>query len=77
MSIAAVPPAQRSAPYDGTTSFPDSEQPVTTVASRVRAGVTTVFVVVPFAWPGCCRVAGRGPTGRGWPTSSWRLASTR
>jgi hypothetical protein len=49
MSIAAVPPAQRSAPYDGTTSFPDSEPPVTTVASRVRAGVTTVFVVVPFA----------------------------
>jgi stearoyl-CoA desaturase (delta-9 desaturase) len=49
MSIAAVPPAQRSAPYDGTTSFPDSGTPVTTVASRVRVGVTTAFVVVPFA----------------------------
>jgi stearoyl-CoA desaturase (delta-9 desaturase) len=49
MSIAAIPPAQRSAPYDGTTSFPDGEQPVTTAASRVRAGVTTAFVVVPFA----------------------------
>ena len=49
MSIAAVPPVQRSAPYDGTTSFPDSGAPVTTVASRVRVGVTTAFVVVPFA----------------------------
>ncbi len=36
-------------PYDGTASFPDSGSPVTTAAGRARAGVTTLFVVLPFA----------------------------
>ena len=37
------------ADYDGTAPFPDSGQPSSTVQGRVRAGVTTAFVVVPFA----------------------------
>jgi hypothetical protein len=37
------------ADYDGTAPFPSDGQPPGTVQGRVRAGVTTAFVVVPFA----------------------------
>jgi stearoyl-CoA desaturase (Delta-9 desaturase) len=48
--LAAVPSAQLPppGPYDGTASFPDSGQPITTAPGRARAGVTAAFVVVPF-----------------------------
>jgi stearoyl-CoA desaturase (Delta-9 desaturase) len=35
--------------YDGTAPFPGNGQPPATVQGRIRAGVTTAFVVVPFA----------------------------
>jgi stearoyl-CoA desaturase (Delta-9 desaturase) len=44
-SMPARPPADG---YDGTGPFPDSAQPPGTVQSRLRAGVTAAFVVVPF-----------------------------
>jgi stearoyl-CoA desaturase (Delta-9 desaturase) len=35
--------------YDGAAAFPDSGRPPSSVQGRVRVGVTTAFVVVPFA----------------------------
>jgi stearoyl-CoA desaturase (Delta-9 desaturase) len=35
--------------YDGTAPFPDRGAPPSTVQGRLRAGVTSAFVVVPFA----------------------------
>ena len=34
---------------DGAAAFPDSGRPPSSVQGRVRVGVTTPFVVVPFA----------------------------
>jgi stearoyl-CoA desaturase (delta-9 desaturase) len=47
--LRAAPSAQPPPPYDGTASFPDGGQPVTTAAGRARTGVTALFVVLPFA----------------------------
>jgi stearoyl-CoA desaturase (Delta-9 desaturase) len=46
---ATLPSRHTAADYNGTAPFPDSGQPSATVEGRVRAGVTTAFVVVPFA----------------------------
>ena len=47
--LTSDPPAPVPAPYDGTASFPDGGHPAATPAGRARAGVTILFVVVPFA----------------------------
>ena len=48
-TTAEAPSPVTVAKYDGTTPFTDDSGPPATVRGRVQAGVTAMFVIVPFA----------------------------